>query len=219
MGCMIWPKINHNIVYRPYRVFSLTWPASMQVYWNKRKRWKEKNSTTTGHVWDTNKAVVSLFWDTNMAAETSCGNPLYSLFETLFWTGKFFTCATLLHGIVQILLQIAVLFTSQKLARFRESRVNQGVRSRALKRAGSSDLAVMQGSGYYQRDKTRWRTLYWTVREIIQRTLAIFPWHSFAASNSEGKNYFLSRSFSVLFNFLPPRTNICIENIFHLRDV
>ena len=27
----------------------------------------------------------------------------------------------------------------------------------ALKRAGSSDLAVMQGSGYYQRDKTRWR--------------------------------------------------------------
>ena len=69
---------------------------------------------------------------------------------------------------------------------------------------------MMQGSGYYQRDKTRWRTLYWTVREIIQRTLAIIPWHSFAASNSEGTNYFFSRSFSVLFNF-PPRTNICIE--------
>ena len=68
----------------------------------------------------------------------------------------------------------------------------------------------MQGSGYYQRDKTRWRTLYWTVREIIQRTLAIIPWHSFAASNSEGTNYFFSRSFSVLLNF-PPRTNICIE--------
>ena len=82
--------------------------------------------------------------------------------------------------------------------------------ARALKRAGSSDLAVMQGSGYYQRDKTRWRTLYWTVREIIQRKLAIIPWHSFAASNSEGTNYFFSRSFSVLFNFLPPRTNICI---------
>ena len=62
----------------------------------------------------------------------------------------------------------------------------------------------MQGSGYYQIDKTRWRTLYWTVREIIQRTLAIFPWHSFAASNSEGTNYFFSRSFSVLFNFLSP---------------
>ena len=45
----------------------------------------------------------------------------------------------------------------------------------ALKRAGSSDLAVMQGSGYYQRDKTRWRTLYWTIREIIQRKLAIIP--------------------------------------------
>ena len=60
---------------------------------------------------------------------------------------------------------------------------------------------MMQGSGYYQRDKTRWRTLYWTVREIIQRKLAIIPWHSFAASNSEGTNYFFSRSFSVLFNF------------------
>ena len=43
-----------------------------------------------------------------------------------------------------------------------------------MKRAGSSDLAVMQGSGYYQTDKTRWRTLYWTVREIIQRTLGPF---------------------------------------------
>ena len=33
---------------------------------------------------------------------------------------------------------------------------NQGVlEARALKRAGSNDLAVMQGSGYYQ----RWRTL------------------------------------------------------------
>ena len=29
----------------------------------------------------------------------------------------------------------------------------------------------MQGPGYYQRDKKRWRTLYWTVREIIQWTL------------------------------------------------
>ena len=110
-------------------MFSVTWPASMQLYWNKRKRWKEKNSTTIGPVWDTNKAAVSLFWDTNMAAETSCENSLYSLFETPFSTDKFFTCANLLHGIVQILLQIAVLFTSQKLARFPESRVNQGVRS------------------------------------------------------------------------------------------
>ena len=51
--------------------------------------------------------------------------------------------------------------------------------TKALKRAGSSDLTVMQESGYYQRDKTRWGTLYWTVTEIIQWTLAIIPWHSF----------------------------------------
>ena len=83
--------------------------------------------------------------------------------------------------------------------------------ARALKRAGLSDLAVMQGSGYYQRDKTRWRTLYWTVREIIQRKLAIIPWHSFAASNSEGTNYFFSRSFCFV-QFSAAKTNMCIEH-------
>ena len=79
----------------------------------------------------------------------------------------------------------------------------------ALKRAGSSDLAVMQGSGYYQRDKTRWRTLYWTVREIIQRKLAIIPWHSFAASNSEGKIIFSHVCFVQFF----PREQISVLNI------
>ena len=69
---------------------------------------------------------------------------------------------------------------------------------------------MMQGSGCYQRDKTRWRIVYRTVREIIQRKLAIIPWHSFAASKSEGANYFFSRSFSVLFNF-SSANNICIE--------
>ena len=57
----------------------------------------------------------------------------------------------------------------------------------------------MQGSGYYRRDKTRWRILHWTVREIIQQTLAIIPWHSFAASNREGTNKFFSRSFCLIF--------------------
>ena len=69
---------------------------------------------------------------------------------------------------------------------------------------------MMQGSGYYQRDKTRWRTLYWTVREIIQRKLTFIPWHSFAASNIEGKKKI---SYHVRFLFCsisPPRPNICI---------
>ena len=38
---------------------------------------KEKSSTPTGLVWDTNMAAVSLFWDTNMAAVTSYENTLY----------------------------------------------------------------------------------------------------------------------------------------------
>ena len=35
---------NSEILYYPlpYRVFSLTWPGSMQIYWNKRKRLLEK---------------------------------------------------------------------------------------------------------------------------------------------------------------------------------
>ena len=35
-----------------------------------------------------------------------------------------------------------------------------GRKKLGVETSGSSDLAVMQGSGYYQRDKTRWRTLY-----------------------------------------------------------
>ena len=44
----------------------------MQLYWNKRKRLREKrvncHRTGLGH----KIVAVSLFWDTNMAAETSC---------------------------------------------------------------------------------------------------------------------------------------------------
>ena len=49
------------------RVFSLTWPASMQIYWNKRNRLHKKSSTPAG-----------LVWDTNMATVTSCENTLLS---------------------------------------------------------------------------------------------------------------------------------------------
>ena len=90
--------------------------------------------------------------------------------------------------------------------------------ARALKRAGSSNLAVMQESGYYQSDKTRWQTLYWTIRDIIQRKLVIISWHSFAAGNSEGTNYFFSRLFSVLFYFSPANKYLYWIK-FHLRDL
>ena len=41
------------------RAFSPLWPASMQIYWNRKK----KSSAPTGLVWDTNMAAVSLTWD------------------------------------------------------------------------------------------------------------------------------------------------------------
>ena len=59
------------------RAYSLTWPASMLIYWNKPFTW-EKSSNPTGPVWDTNMAAVSLFWNTNMATVTSCENALYT---------------------------------------------------------------------------------------------------------------------------------------------
>ena len=40
-------KIKMSACWNWYRVFSLTWSASMQIYWNKRKR-KEFNSHRTG---------------------------------------------------------------------------------------------------------------------------------------------------------------------------
>ena len=67
----VWHKKNqvqeHLLI---YRTFSLTWPASMQFYWNKTKRLHKKSSSHTGVglAWDTNMAAVSLFWETNMAA-------------------------------------------------------------------------------------------------------------------------------------------------------
>ena len=40
-------------------------------------------------------------------------------------TDVFFSCSTRLHGTVQILLQLAVLFAGHKLSRFHGSRVNK----------------------------------------------------------------------------------------------
>jgi len=55
--------------------FSLTWPASMEIYWSKRKCLHTKR---VQHPQDwfgnTNMAAVVLFWNTNMAAVTSCEN-------------------------------------------------------------------------------------------------------------------------------------------------
>ena len=49
----------------------------MQIYWKKQAFIiEEKSSTPTGFVWNTNKAAISLFWVTNMAAVIS--------FETLY---------------------------------------------------------------------------------------------------------------------------------------
>ena len=53
------------IVHNDYSMFSLTWPASMQIYWNKRKRLHKKR---------VQMAAVLLFWDTNKAAMTTCEN-------------------------------------------------------------------------------------------------------------------------------------------------
>ena len=54
------------------KAFSLTWLVSIQNYWNKRKR-----STTTGLVWNNNKATV-----------TSCVNALNNVMQIPFGGGE-----------------------------------------------------------------------------------------------------------------------------------
>ena len=95
-----------------HRAFSLTWPASMQIYCNKRNSFLiHKKSVELPQdlfgipkhgsrfiVWDTNMAAVSLFWNTNMTFVTSCENALYllstitdkSLGNTFAFPGPFF---------------------------------------------------------------------------------------------------------------------------------
>ena len=57
------------------RVFSLTWPASTQIDWNKRKRLHKKRVQLPQDWFGTPyMAQVLLFWDTNMATVTACEN-------------------------------------------------------------------------------------------------------------------------------------------------
>ena len=62
----------------PYRAFSLVWPASMQIYWKKESVYMRKDfNSQMFFFWYTNIAAVLLFWNTKMAAMTSCENALY----------------------------------------------------------------------------------------------------------------------------------------------
>ena len=61
-------------------------------------------------------------------------------------------------------------FWSRAIVHLRQTRLAQPNYMSGRKKLGRRNersSAVMQGSRYYQRDKTRWRTLYWTVREIV----------------------------------------------------
>ena len=61
-----------------YRAFPLIWPASILIYWNKRKFLPNKKVQFPQGCISTPTCVaaVSLFWNTNMAAVTSCENAL-----------------------------------------------------------------------------------------------------------------------------------------------
>ena len=44
---------------------------------------RKEFNTSTGLVWYTNMAAISFFWNTNMAAETSCENTLTDLINVV----------------------------------------------------------------------------------------------------------------------------------------
>ena len=52
----------------------VTRAAALQIIGTKESFSKEKGSTPTGLVWDTNLANISLFWDTIMVEVTSFEN-------------------------------------------------------------------------------------------------------------------------------------------------
>ena len=80
--CKEFPPVWHKKIlvlenFLIYGAFSLTQPASMQMYWNKRKRLHKNSWSPIGLGWDTNMAAISLFWETNMAVVTSRENILW----------------------------------------------------------------------------------------------------------------------------------------------
>ena len=60
------------------RAFSLTWPASLQMFRKKRKRLHKKRVSNRVGL-EHQDGRVSLFLNTNMAAMTSCENAIYLL--------------------------------------------------------------------------------------------------------------------------------------------
>ena len=73
-------KIKNSLVFLcsedSKRAFSFTWLVVMQIYCYKRKYLHKKRVQVPGLLWDNNKAAVSLFWSTNVAAVTPCENAL-----------------------------------------------------------------------------------------------------------------------------------------------
>ena len=71
-------------------MFSLTWPASLQIYWKKRKRLHKRRVHLPQDLFGRPTwAAVSLFWDSNMTAVTSCENTPYCI--------KHFPCGVVLY--------------------------------------------------------------------------------------------------------------------------
>ena len=94
-----------------YGAFSLIWPASMQIYWNKRKRShrKEFNSHRTGL--EHQHGRPSLFCNTDMAAMTSCENALYTR-DVYFWLADVLQMADVISQVFLFSVKFSAIFSS-----------------------------------------------------------------------------------------------------------
>ena len=70
----VFPRLTMTLYYPVSCVFTHVASIYANLLEQKKAFTKEKSSTPTGLVWDTNMAAVSLFWDTNMATMTSSEN-------------------------------------------------------------------------------------------------------------------------------------------------
>lgn len=76
-----WSGFLRNLVIHRYRAFSLTWPTSMQFFWNNRKPLHKKRVNYHWIGLEHQHSRCSLFWNTN---GHRCENTLYGKEVTMF---------------------------------------------------------------------------------------------------------------------------------------
>ena len=80
---------SYFLFFFPYRAFSLTWPSAMQMFGTKESVHIRKEFKSQRIGLEQNMAAILLFWNTTVAAVTSCENALYDHFRSVSFSNLF----------------------------------------------------------------------------------------------------------------------------------